>query len=100
MPERDLAVDAVLLGGVANIAQNRGTVGDRFLASPRPKAEDERVHVGVRTDAWIAKQVPRPADRVARLQDRIALARTTRLQIVPCPDAGQPGSDDQHVNVP
>ena len=42
---------------------------------PRPERVAERVHVGVRADPRVAEQVPGAADRVARLEDRVALVR-------------------------
>src|SRR5207249_1793170 len=57
------------------------------------------VHVRVRADAGIAEEVPRPADVVARLEDGVRPIRTARLQMVAGADAGDPGADDQHVEV-
>src|SRR5207244_2662734 len=80
-------------------APDRGAVGDRLGLRPRPEPVAERVHVGVRADARVAKQVPRAAEALARLEDRVRLAGTAVLQVVRGADAGQPGADDQHVEV-
>ena len=47
----------------------------------------------------IAEQVPGAADRVARLEDRVALARALGLQVVGGADPGEAGADDQDVEV-
>ena len=36
---------------------------------------------------------------LARLEDRVALARAALLQVVGGADAGEAGADDQHVDV-
>ena len=62
------------LGGLADVREDRRAVGDRLVARPRPEREAERVHVRVGADARIAEQVPRAADALARLEDRVASA--------------------------
>src|SRR5262249_30252925 len=74
-------------------------VGDRLLLAPRLEAVAERVHVRVRADARVAEEVPGAADRVARLDDRVRLARAVALQVVRRADAGDPGADDEDVEV-
>ena len=47
----------------------------------------------------IAEEVPGAADRLARLEDRVALAGAALLQVVGGADAGEAGADDQHVDM-
>ena len=70
MVEADLPVDAVVDGGLANVIQNVGPVGDRLRLRPRLERVAEREHVRVGADAGIAEQVPGAADAVAPLEDR------------------------------
>jgi len=72
----DLLFDAVIFRGIADVVQDRGSIGDRLRIGPRAKAITECVHVGVRTDSGIAKQVPCPAHRTAAFEDEKALVRT------------------------
>ena len=97
--KRIVAVDAALAGGVADVAQDRGAVGDRLRLGPRPEAVAERVHVGVGADPGVAEEVPGAADPLARLEDRVALAGTALLQVMGGADAREPGADDQHVDM-
>src|SRR2546429_6510026 len=46
-----------------------------------------------RADPGISEQVPGAANAPSRLEDRVALVRTTRLQVTCGTDAGQAGSD-------
>ena len=84
---------------VADVVEDRGPVGDRLALLPGPEVVAEREHVRVRADARIAEQVPGAADGVARLEDRVGLARALRLEVAGGADAGEAGADDQHVDV-
>ncbi len=99
MVEADLLLDPAFPGGAANVLEDRRAIRDRPIALPRAKGVPQRVHVGVRADPRVAEQIPRAADAVASLEDRERLARAFRLQVVRGADAGEAGSDDQHVNV-
>ena len=99
VPEADLALDAVLAGGLAHVVEDRRTVGDRLGLRPGPERVAEREHVRVRADARVAEQVPGAADVLARLEDRVGLAGALRLQLAAGADAGQAGADDQHVEM-
>ena len=66
---------------------------------PRLEGEAEGEHVGVRAHPGVAEQVPRPADGVAGLEDRVRAVRALGLQVVARPDARQPGPDDDDVHV-
>src|SRR3954470_19235661 len=99
MVETDVAVDAVLGRRVLNVFQDLLPVGDRLWVRPRLERIAERVHVTVGADAGIAEQVPGATDGAAALQDREALARTFVLEMIGGGDAGQPGTDDQYVDM-
>ena len=53
----------------------------------------------VGADAGIAEQVPGAADAVAALENGEALAGALLLQVIARADAGQPGADDQDVEM-
>ena len=99
MTEADVPVDAVLAGGLLDVRPYRCAVDDRLVTRPRLERVRERVHVGVRADPGEAEQVPRPADRVARLEDRVRAAGMPRLEVARGADARHPGTHDQHVDV-
>ncbi len=99
MVEADFPVDAVLGRGLADIVQDLRSVGDRLRLGPWLERIAQREHVAVGADAGIAEQVPGAADAVAALEDGKALARTFVLQVISRADAGQPGADDQHVEM-
>src|SRR5436305_1149568 len=99
MVEADLAVDAVVDGGLTHVVQNPRPVGDRLRLGPRFERIAERIHVRVGADAGIAKQIPGAADAVAPLEDDVALARALLLQVIARADAGQAGADNEYVEV-
>src|SRR6185312_4728178 len=96
--EADLAVDPALAGGGPHVGEDRLAVGDRLRRRPRPEAVAERVHVGVRADPRVAEEVPGAADRLPRLEDRVALAGAALLQVVRGADPGDAGPDDEDVD--
>ncbi len=55
----DVLLDAVGRGGVADVVQDRWTVGDGLGVSPRFEAPPEGEHVRVRTNGWVAEEIPR-----------------------------------------
>src|SRR5690606_19255564 len=59
----------------------------------------EGEHIRVRADARVLEQIPGAAERLARLEHRITLARAFGLQPVGRADAGQSGSDDDDVEM-
>jgi hypothetical protein len=99
MLKANLAIDAVSLCGVLQVAQDRGAVGDRLLAAPGPKAIAQRVHVGIRPHTGIAKQIPGAAKRVARLKKDEGFLRAVLLQMIRRADAGQTGADNDHIGM-
>ena len=99
MAEAYPTIDAVGARRVAHIVEDRAPLRDRFRLPPGTETVAERVHVGVRTHAGIAEQVPGAADRLAPLQDQDARAGTVPLQVTGGADAGQPGADDDDVEM-
>ena len=99
MIEADFLVDAVLGGSLADVIQNMRTVGDRLRLLPWLERIAHREHVAVGADAGITEQVPGAADAVAALENDKTLGRTIALQVIAGADAGQPGADDQHIDM-
>ena len=99
MIEADFVVDAVLGGGLADVVQDSRPVGDRLRLDPWLERIAHRKHVAVGADARITEQVPGAADAVAALENDKTLGRTIALQVIAGADAGQPGADDQHIDM-
>ena len=97
--ELDVLADPELVGGLANVGEDRATVGDGLGLRPRLEAVPESVHVAVRTYAGVAEQVPGAARVLATFEDRPAAFGGEHLQPVGCADAGEPGSDDQDIDM-
>ncbi len=95
----DVLVDAVLGGGLADVIQDPRPVRDRLGLWPRLERIAQREHVGVGTDAGIAKQIPGAADAIAALEDDVALAGAFLLQMKARADAGEAGADDENVEM-
>src|SRR5262245_23531128 len=89
----------VLSGGIADVTEDRGTFGHRLVVTPGTKSIAERVHVGVRADAWIAKQIPRAAHRLAAFEYDETLARAFELQMAGPANPRQPGAHDYHIHM-
>ena len=98
MAVADLAVDAVLVRRIAQVLQDRRSVGDRLLAGPRPERVAQRVHVRIGSDPRVAKQIPGPAERLPAFEDRDAALRAQALQMAGRADAGKTGADDQDID--
>ena len=99
MAEANLAVDAKFARGVADVLQDRGTIGDRLLARPGPKAETQRIHVGIGADAGITEQIPGAADRSASFNDCPAQLRAARTQIIGGRHPRDSGADYQYIDI-
>ncbi len=92
-------IDAELAGRIAHVFEDGRPVGDGLLAGPRAKCVAERRHVGIRTHAGIAEEIPRAADRIARLQNGIGFPRQTTRDMVGRANAGQAGTYDEDVDM-
>ncbi len=97
VPEPHVAAQVLLVDRVVEVVEDRVTVGDGVVFGPRLPRVRVRLHVGVGAHARIAEQVPRAADRVARLEHRERQRRELGLQVVGGADAGHSGTDDDHV---
>src|SRR4051812_19940110 len=97
--EVNFLIDSVFGGGLAHIVQDPRPVGDRLWLGPWLERITQREHVAVGADAGIPEQVPGAANAVAALQERKALARTFLLQVISRADPGEPGADDQYVDM-
>ena len=95
----DLVVDPMLPRRLADVVQDRSAVDDRPRPAPRAERIAEREHVRVRADAGIAEELPRPTAHPTRLEDRERLAWEALPQPAGSADAGEPGADDQDVDV-
>ena len=94
----DVRADPVLLDHFAHIVEDRLGRGNR-RADPRLEAIAKGVEVRVGTDAGVLVGFPGSAERVLHFQDGIGLARTLILQVIGRTDPGNPGANDQYVNV-
>jgi hypothetical protein len=99
MIEPDVAVDAGLLRRIADVIEDRRAVRNRFRIRPRAKRIAHRVHVGIRANARIAKQIPCAADGSPAFEDRKRLSGTVALQMMRGADAGQPGAYNDHIEM-
>ncbi len=97
--EADLVLDAVLGSGLADVIQDPRPVRNRLRLGPRLERIAQREHVAVGADAGITKQIPGAADAIAAFENDVALARALLLQVIARADAGQAGTDDQHVEM-
>jgi hypothetical protein len=95
----DVSVDAVVARRLAHIFADRRPVGDRFRLAPGLERIAQRVHVGIRTDAGIAEQIPCAADGIAAFEDRIGFLRAIGLQMIGRADARKPGTHNDDVEM-
>ena len=88
-----------LSGGVADVIQYRGTIGDGLGVAPWAKAIAERVHVGVGANAGIAEEIPGATDRVTPFEYDEALIGAVHLQMTRSTNSRQPRAHDYDVHV-
>ncbi len=98
--EVDPAVDAVLAGGLADVVEDRGAVGDGGAVAPGAERIAEGVHVRVGADTGVAEEVPGAPDRLAGFEQRVALLRRLGPEAVGRTDAGEARADDEDVQMP
>src|SRR6185437_16734603 len=91
--------DAEIGRCVANVIEDRGTVGDCFGLAPGAKAIAERVHVRIGADAWITEEIPRAADSVASFEYEEALLGAVHLEMARSANPRQPRADDDYIHV-
>src|SRR4051812_4101779 len=86
-------------GGVADVIQDRRTIGDGLRVTPWAKAIAERVHIGVGTDTGIAKEIPRATNRLAPFEYDEALVGAVHLEMTRSPNPRQSRAHDNDVHV-
>src|ERR1700693_2966273 len=99
MPQSDVAVDAIVRRGLADIIRDGGSTRTRLVRMPWPERKPESVHIRIGTDPWIAEQIPRSTDCIARLENRVGLSGKGSLQPVSSVDAGYSRANDQYVEM-
>ena len=87
--------EALGLGGLADVGQDRGAVGQGLLAGPGAERVAQGGHVRVRAHAGIAEQVPGAADGVAGLEEGEGAPRPP--QVGPGADAREARADDRDL---
>ena len=97
--EADVLADTAFIHDPVEVIEDRGRIGDALFMPPGFEIEAQRVHVAVRADAGIAEQIPRPAKIVAPLDDGIGVVRGLHFHVRGHADAGNSGTDDQHVEI-
>ena len=81
MTEPDVGLDPLLAGGVADVVEDRGPVGNGPVAGPGPEGIAQGVHVGVRPDAGVTEEVPGSTDRLTALEEDEAAVGTRGLEV-------------------
>ena len=66
---------------------------------PGPEGIAEREHIGIGADAGVAEQIPGPTQFAAPFENRVALGRALRLQVIAGTDAGEAGADDEDIEM-
>jgi hypothetical protein len=95
----DVLVDAGFGGGLPEVLEDQLAVADQLRRLPRLELVAEGEAVGVRTDTWIAEEVPGAAEVVAHLEDLEGLVGHLHLEMARGADAGETGADDQNVDI-
>ncbi len=94
----DMARQIVLLDHLAHIGQDLFGPGDG-RADPRLEAIAEGVEVAVGADAGITMHPPGAAEALQPLEHDKAPVGALLFQMIGGADAGNPGADDQHVEM-
>ena len=97
--EFDVGCDAIFVGGVRDIFPDRRPIGNGLRFGPRFEVVTQRMHVAVRSNARIAKQVPSAANCATLLEYLIAEAWTLLFEMNRGADAGKARSDDENVGI-
>jgi hypothetical protein len=99
VPEVDVRAEVVLVDRLVQVVEDLAGVSDRVVLRPRLEAEAERVEASVRPDPGVAEEVPGSADRIAGFELGEGLTGLPGLEVVAHVDAGQTGTDHDHVDV-
>ena len=98
VPGVDALGQSALAGRLPDVLEDVAAVGDRLAALPRTEGEGQGEHVGVGAHPGVAEEVPGPAGRLPRLDDRQLDAGVRLLDAVRGADAREPGADDEDVD--
>ena len=90
--------DPVLIDHLAHVLEDFFGAGDR-RADPGLEAIAEGIKIAIGTDARILVRFPGAAEALLHLQDDIGFAGALFLQVIGRTDPGNPGADDQHVDM-
>ena len=93
----DFGANAAFIDDPVEIFQDRGAIRDRFFVAPRFEHKAQGVHIAVRADAGIAKQVPGSAKLRTAFEHGITLAGALRLHMRGHADAGNARTDNYQV---
>ncbi len=99
LPEANARLDPVLAGRRADVLEDRRAADQRGVLLPRAERVGEREHVRVRAHAGVAEEIPRAAERVARLDDREGPPGKAPAQVTGRADPREARSHDQDVHV-
>ena len=92
-------VQAVLGGSLADVVEDCWAVGHGLGFTPGAEAIAERVHVAVGANAWVTKQIPGAAHRLAPFEDDKTFPRTLSLEMARAANSRQPRPNHYHVHV-
>ena len=99
MSVANMPVDVMLGRRLVNVIENRRAVRNCFRLAPGLEVVAKRVHIAVRANTGVAKQVPRAAHRIAGFEDNEALAGTVTLEMTGRADAGQSRTNDHDIEI-
>ena len=97
MAKANVLLDLVLSRGVVYVTSNGGTIRDCLGFAPGLKAVAQGVHIAIRADAWVPKQIPGTTDGVTPLQDGVTFARTPILQVNGGANPRQASANDKYI---
>ena len=99
MSQSDVAIDAIVRGGLADIVPDSRPTCDRLVRLPWTKRKSKGVHIGIGPHARIAEEIPRAPDCIARLENRVGFSGKRGLQMVGGINTGHSGANDQYVEI-
>src|SRR5260370_11224294 len=99
MSQSDVAVDAIVCRGLADIIPDGRSICDRLVRVPWPERKSEGVNIRIGPDARITEEIPRSADGFARLQNRVGFSGKGGLQMVSSINTRYSRANDQYVEM-
>src|SRR5262249_26421881 len=98
VPVADVTGKIVLLDDLAHVCQDLGRGGDR-RTRPGLEAVAKGVQIAVGANAGIAMGPPRAAEAFLRVKRDETLVRALLFKVIGRTDAGDPGPDDEHIEM-